>query len=100
MHFMLLSQNGSLLRLVREFAEGLGWTLESSAPSAITLVQPQQTNGLDHLLNLLTYVALAAGKTGVDPGEPLCRIRYRQGQALSEVTLGLRITEFDLGATS
>jgi hypothetical protein len=93
----VVSQNESLLRLVREFAEGLGWTLGSAAPSAISLLQPEpeETRGPDHLLNLLTYVALNAVKTGAGSSEPLCRIRYREGHAW-EVTLGIRITEFNL----
>jgi hypothetical protein len=43
----------------------------------------------------LTYVALSATKAGIDPSEPDCRIKYRQGEA-SEVTLGIRIADFDL----
>ena len=91
----VVSDNGMLLRHVREFAEGLGWKLASDAPSAINLVEPDEGRGPDQLLNLLTYVSLSAARAGVDPSEPLCRIQYREGPA-SQVTLGLRIAEFDL----
>jgi hypothetical protein len=84
-----------LLRHVREFAEGLGWTLASDAPSAINLVEPDEGRDPDHLLNLLTYVSLTAAQAGIQTSEPLCRIQYREGPA-SQVTLGLRIAEFDL----
>ena len=94
--FTVISQNEALLRLVREFAEGLGWTRGSSPPSAISLLQSEQTPGGNDLLNLLAYTALSAAKIGAESSEPLCRIRYREGQA-SEVRLGLRIAEFDLG---
>jgi hypothetical protein len=90
------SENGTLLRLVHEFAEGLGWTLASEAPSAISLLEPEGDGGADGLLHLLTHVALSAAKAGVDPSEPLCRIRYRQGPA-SHVTLTVRINDFSVG---
>jgi hypothetical protein len=93
----LTSQNGTLLQLVREFAEGLGWMADPAAPSAIICRRPENTASPDDLLNLLTYVALSATKAGVDPSEPLCRIVYRQGEA-SQVTLGIRIADFDLSA--
>ena len=96
MHLELtvVSASGTLLNLVREFAQGLGWTLGSDAPSAIHLIGPKE-RGQDQLLNILTYLSLSAAKAGVEPGEPLCQIRYREGAA-SAVTLGLRIAEFDL----
>ena len=90
----VVSGSTALLRLVREFAEGLGWTLASFAPSSITLREPDESPP-ERVLNLLTYVSLSAAKEGIDASEPLCRIRYREGPA-SEVTLGLRIIEFDI----
>ena len=90
----VVSGSAALLRLVREFAEGLGWTLASFAPSSITLREPDESPP-ERVLNLLTYVSLSATKVGIDTSEPLCRIRYREGPA-SEVTLGVRITEFDI----
>ena len=90
----VVSESGALLRLVREFAEGLGWTLTSITPSSITLREPEES-GPERVLNLLTFVSLSTAKVGIDSSEPLCRIRYREGPA-SEVTLGVRITEFDL----
>jgi hypothetical protein len=94
LEFTVVSHSATLLNLVRDFAKGLGWTLGPDAPSAVSLIEPSEP-GHDQLLNLLTSVSLSAAKAGVDPGEPICRVRYRQGPG-SEVTLGLRIAEFDL----
>ena len=93
----VVSHNEALLRLIREFAEGLGWTLGPKVPSGISLRQTEDSAGANHLLNVLTYMALSAAKTGGDASEPLCRIRYREGHA-SAVKLGIRIAEFDLSA--
>ena len=95
-HFTLVSDNELLLRLVREFAQGLGWTVEE-APVGISVVQPDILDGGDHLLRLLTYVALAAAKAGIDASEPLCHVRYREGKG-AEVSLGVRIADFDMKA--
>jgi hypothetical protein len=96
--FTLVSENELLLRLVREFAQGLGWTVEDAPASVgVTVVQPDILEGSDHLLRLLTYVALGAAKAGIDASEPLCRVRYREGKG-AEVSVGLRIAEFDMRA--
>jgi hypothetical protein len=96
--FTLVTQNDMLGRLVREFAEGLGWTVEDASASLVTVVQPDGLEGAEHLVRLLTYVALCAAKAGVDPSEPICRVRYREGKAGAEVSLGLRIAEFHMRA--
>jgi hypothetical protein len=90
------TESGTLLRLVREFAEGLGWTLASEAPSAVCLLEPEDS-GADGLLHLLTHVALSAAKAGIPTSEPLCRIRFGQGPA-SDVTLAVRIEDLAVGA--
>jgi len=95
-HFILVSENELLLRLVREFAQGLGWTAEE-APEGISVVQPDMLDGGDHFLRLLTYVALAAAKAGIAASEPLCRVRYREGKG-AEVSLSVRIAGFAMNA--
>ena len=93
--FTLVSENELLLRLVREFAQGLGWTVEDASPSVVTVRQPDVLEGSDHLLRLLTYVALGTAKAGIDVSDPICRVGYREGKG-AEVSLGLRIADFDM----
>ena len=88
------SQNERLLGLVRDFAVGLGFTNEPAPPSQVAVSVPEASD--ETLLHLLTHVALSATKAGAEPGEPLCRITFREHRAASEVTLGLRIASFDL----
>jgi hypothetical protein len=97
-HFTLVSQNDTLLRLVRDFAQGLGWAVEAAPASAISVSQSDGQLAPEHLVRLLTYVALGAAKTGVDSSEPLCQVRYREENAGAEVTLGLQIAQFDMKA--
>ena len=97
LHFMLASESDRLLRLVGEFAHGLGCTLEA-APAQGGGLRAEVPDGADTLLNLLTFVALSATKLGVRLIEPLCEITYRQGTSASEVTLGLRIADIRLHA--
>ena len=93
------SQNKRLLGLVRDFALGLGFADEPGPPSQVAVSLPQASD--ETLLHLLTHVALSATKSGVEPGEPLCRVTFREAGAASEVTLGLKIASFDLqSATS
>jgi hypothetical protein len=94
--FTLVSRNGALLRLVSEFAQGLGWTVEAAPTSAISVFQSDGQLAPDHLVRLLTYVGLAAAKTGVDSSEPLCEVTYREDNAAAQVTMGLRIAHFDM----
>ena len=97
-NFTLVSQNEALLRHVREFAQGLGWTVEAAPASAISVFQSDGQLAPDHLVRLLTYVGLAAAKSGVDSSEPLCQVTYREDNAAAEVTMGLRIAQFDMKA--
>jgi hypothetical protein len=88
------SQNERLLGLVRDFALGLGFTDQPGLPSQVAFSLPRASD--ETLLHLLTHVALSATKSGVEPGEPLCRVTFQEDGAASEVMLGLRIASFDL----
>ena len=94
-HFALTSESDELLRLVAEFAQGLGCTLQPAlGPSgSLRMKIPEES---DMLLSLVTYVALSATKLGVDLVEPLCEISYKRGADASEVTLALRISDIRL----
>lgn len=99
-HLTLLSENEVLLRLVADFARGLGCPLHAVPASTGRGITAEVPDAGDTLLALLTHVALSATKAEVDVAEPLCRVTYRHGSAPSEVTLGLRIAEFSLGAAA
>jgi hypothetical protein len=89
----LVSENDQLLRLVRDFAHGLGCpvTVPKSPDKAIRI----EVDDDDHsLVELLTHVALSAAKAGVNLGEPICHVTYQHRSVTSEVTLTLRIAEF------
>jgi len=90
----VVSQNQRLLGLVRDFAVGLGFTNEPGPPSQVAVSVPHASD--ETLLHLLTHVALSATKSGVEPGEPLCRVAFQEDGATSEVRLGLKIASFDL----
>ena len=86
----LVSTNDLVLRLVHDFARGLGCPVDTSADRRIRI----DVEGDDQkLLELLTHVALSATKAGVDVGEPLCYITYRHQGVTSDVTLTLRIAD-------
>ena len=92
-HFTLATKSDDLFRLVGDFAQGLGCTLQEE-PIVDTL-RAEVPDGAETLLNLITFVALSAMKCGVALDEPLCEVTYRQGAA-SEVTLALRIADIRL----
>ena len=95
-HLTVLSQNDMLLRLVGDFAKGLGCTTDADDARGQLRIEWSVTD--DALLELLDYVALSATRAGVDVGEPLCRLTYRRGEAPAQVTLDLRIADFSLVA--
>jgi hypothetical protein len=92
--FTLISQSDKLLRLVGDFARGLACPLEADAATGQLRVELPDVG--DALLELLDYVALTTARVGVEVGEPLCRVTYRRGKALAEVTIDLRIAAFRL----
>jgi hypothetical protein len=95
LNFTLLSDNESVVALVRDFAIGLGCQVDASA-SVGHEISVELPDADDALLELLDYVALTATKAGIDTSEPLCRLTYRRQGAPATVTLGLRIVELGL----
>ena len=90
----ITSTNAEVLRLVEDFARGLGCNVGRPAAHdegiQITLLPS------DTLVELLTHVALSALKAGVDVSEPRCQLTYRHGGARSNVTLLLRVGDFSI----
>jgi hypothetical protein len=95
-HLMLVSENEAVLRLVGDFARGLGCAVDTVPALPGRAIRTEVPDAGDTLLEVLTHIALSATKGGVDVAEPLCRVTYRHGSAPSEVTLGLRIAEFSI----
>jgi hypothetical protein len=86
----LASQNHLILRLVHDFALGLGCPVDASSHRSIRI----ELDGDDQkLLEVLTHVALSATKAGVDVAEPLCHVTYRHEGVTADVTLTLRIAD-------
>lgn len=88
----LVTEHDLVLRLVHDFAHGLGCAAElgSSSGRSVRI----ELDDTDHrLIELLTHVALSAAKAGVDVAEPLCHLTYRHSGVTSNVTLTLRIAE-------
>jgi len=92
-HLTVLSQSEVLLRLVGDFAKGLGCTTEGESGRKLRI---GLSDADDRLLQLLEYIALSVTRAGVNLAEPLCRLTYRRGQAPSQVTLDLRIADLGL----
>jgi hypothetical protein len=93
---MLISENETILRLVGDFAKGLGCPVNTLRGPLGNGVGTELPDAGDTLLELLNYVALSATKAGIDPAEPLCRITYWHPGAAAQVTMGLRVAEFSL----
>lgn len=95
-HLTLESTSEPLLRLVADFAHGLGSEVDTPSGSkggAIRIALPESS---DDLLELVSHVALSATRAGVSLAEPVCRITFRHANAPSIVTLALRIARFDI----
>ena len=91
----LVTESDQLLRLVRDFAHGLGCRVDMAPVSSRGSIRIVLGDDEDHsLVELLTHVALSAAKAGVDVAEPLCHVTYQHRSVTSEVTLALRIAEF------
>jgi hypothetical protein len=92
--FTFTSGHRPLTALVRDFALGLGYTVEDGpTDDAIRFVVK---DGAEMLLRVLTHAALGAVRLGVDPREPLCEVRYREPEAPAEVAINLRLTDIHL----
>jgi hypothetical protein len=90
----LVTENDQLLRLVRDFAHGLGCRVDMAPVSSGGSIRIALDDDDHSLVELLTHVALSAAKAGVDVAEPLCHVTYQHRSVTSEVTLTLRIAEF------
>ena len=90
----LVSENDLVLRLVRDFAHGLGCPVDMTPMSSGRSIRIEVDDDDHSLVELLTHVALSAAKAGVDVAEPLCHVTYRHRGVTSDVTLTLRIAEF------
>jgi hypothetical protein len=91
----LVTESDQLLRLVSDFAHGLGCRVDRAPTSSGHSIRIAVDEDDDHsLVELLTHVALSAAKAGVDLAEPLFHVTYRHRSVSSEVTLTLRIADF------
>jgi hypothetical protein len=89
----LVSEHDLVLRLVHDFAHGLGCPVELGSSSSGRSIRIELDDTDHRLIELLTHVALCAAKAGVDVAEPLCNLTYRHSGVTSNVTLTLRIAE-------
>src|SRR5687767_4962328 len=99
--FTLNTQSHALLKLVHEFAEALECEVDVRVtPDSEVRARLPEESGADLLLHLLSYVSLSAVKLGLEVGEPLCRVRFREPQAAAAVTLAFNVSSVDLGDTA
>jgi hypothetical protein len=98
MHFTFMTGSQQLAALVRDFARGLGCAPDADGPPDAVRCHLPDAGG--PLLHLLTHIALTAMKLGVELNEPLCQVRYREGDATAEVTLSLRLADIRLQSAS
>ena len=89
----LVSEHDQVLRLVRDFAHGLGCPVEPGQMSAGRSIRMELDDTDQRLVELLTHVGLSAAKVGVDVAEPLCYLTCRHPGVTSNVTLTLRIAD-------
>jgi hypothetical protein len=90
----LVSGNDLILRLVHDFAHGLGCRVTDAERTSSGRSIRIELDDEDHsLVELLTHVALSATKAGVDVAEPRCHVTYRHNGVSSNVTLTLRIAD-------
>jgi len=81
---------------VADFARGLGCGVEDGRRGDTPLIRITMPESTDHVIELMSHVALSATRALVDLDEPVCRVTFQHGGAASVVTLGLRVTEFDI----
>ena len=95
----LVSTSELVLRLVHDFARGLGCVVDAGPLSSDRSIRIEVNDDGHSLLELLTHVALSATKAGVDVTEPLCQVTYRHGGGVTpDVTLTLRIADIRIDA--
>lgn len=88
----LITESELLLRLVSDYARGLGCDVDGASPARGSI--RIEVDDDRSLVELLTHVALGAAKAGVAVSEPLCQVTYRHAGVTSDVILTLRIAEF------
>ena len=99
-YLTLTSGNDLVLRLVSEFARGLGCAVDAASTTANHRIRIEVPDNGHTLVELLTHVALSATKAGIDLTEPLCEVASRHVGASSEVKLAFRVAEFSIDTTA
>ena len=99
-YLTLTSGNDLVLRLVSEFARGLGCAVDAASTTANHRVRIEVPDTGHTLVELLTHVALSATKAGIDLTEPLCEVASRHAGASSEVKFAFRVAEFNIDTTA
>lgn len=97
-HLMLESRNEALLRIVGDFAVGLGYPPDVPPEMNGRAIRIQIPESSEMLLDLVTHIALSATKTNEDLDEPVCHVLFRHANAAATVRLDLRIAEFHIDA--
>ena len=95
----LVTESDLLLRLVSDYARGLGCHVDGE-PKAATRSIRVEVDDDRSLLELLTHVALGAAKAGIALTEPLCQVTYRHAGVTSDVSLALRIADFRINTAA
>lgn len=94
----LASESHALLKLAREFAEGLECEVDVRAtPHPDVRAQLPEAAGADLLLHLVSYVALSAVKLGLDASEPQYRVQFHEPKAAGTVTLTFSVSAIAFG---
>lgn len=97
-HLTLISGNDEVLRLVGDFARGLGCTLDAVPRQSARGIRIEVPDAGDSLVELLTHVALSATKAGIDITEPLCQVTRLRDGASAGVTFALRLADLQIDA--
>jgi hypothetical protein len=92
----VVSTSGVVLKLVGDYAHGLGCATESVSRAEGPAIRIDIAQYEARLVDILTHVALACAKAGLDVNEPWCELTYRGTKANSQVRLALRITSFNI----
>jgi hypothetical protein len=99
-HLTLTSGSHEVLRLVNDFAHGMGCAVEALSAEGSRQIRIEVPDVGHALVELLTHVALSATKAGIEITEPLCQVTCRHTGAASEVNLAFRVTEFSIDTTA
>jgi hypothetical protein len=99
-HLVLFTDSEDIRQQVADYAKGLGCTVSAAAVSPDQGLRAELPDEGAALLELISHVALAATKFGVDLSEPLCRVTYKHRPMSPEVAIGFRLTEFNINTAS